>query len=517
MMGGIAASLLRLPPLIGFLGAGFAVSAVGLEEIPFIEVIGELGVTTLLFTIGLQLSPREIAGLRVVGSAAGHAVANTLIFAALFGLAGLMPLVPISVLEPKALAYVGIAASFSSTVFVMAQLAEHNRSSSAIGRIAIGVLVLQDIMAVGVLVFSTGKTPHAWALLLPLLLLLRSLVTRMPDRMFRTEMLVITGISIAVSAYSLFELAGVSGSLGSFIAGIVLSGHPIAERFYDALMSVRELLLVAFFLEIGLGGLPDERGFVIAGVLLLFLVAKAAIFMVILFKVGMSARTSALSGVTLANYSEFGLIITSVAVGNGVLDPNWTSVMAIAVAGSFVLGAVCSAQEQRILPHLVRLFPDRPVERLAPDERPVQVTDADALVLGMGRVGEGVYHRLKEEYGLNVYGIEFDEDRIAALRLGGHQIIAGDVTDMELWRKIEFDSPPRMIVVALPLHHAAVKVLRRIRDHNTRAIIASTTQIRAHNEALLEAGADVTVYLYDGAGEELADQAVQALMRQKGC
>ena len=103
MMGGIAASLLRLPPLIGFLGAGLAVSAVGLEEIPFIEVIGELGVTTLLFTIGLQLSPREIAGLRVVGSAAGHAVANTLIFAALFGLAGLMPLVPISVLEPKAL------------------------------------------------------------------------------------------------------------------------------------------------------------------------------------------------------------------------------------------------------------------------------------------------------------------------------------------------------------------------------------------------------------------------------
>lgn len=211
IIGGLGASMLRLPPLIGFLGAGFAISAVGLEKIPFIDSLAELGTTTLLFTIGLKLNPRDIAGPRVISSGLGHAIANTAIFAVLFGLAGFLPLRELTGLSVTALIYIGIATSFSSTVFVMSQLESQNRGGSAVGRISIGVLVLQDIIAVGVLVASSGKTPEVWALALPLLLLLRPIAARMPDRMFRTEMLVLTGIGIAVASYSLFELAGLSG------------------------------------------------------------------------------------------------------------------------------------------------------------------------------------------------------------------------------------------------------------------------------------------------------------------
>ncbi|MEJ5928987.1 cation:proton antiporter family protein [Corynebacterium sp. H128] len=514
IVGGLAASLLRLPPLIGFLGAGFVVSAIGLQQIPFIDVMADLGVTTLLFTIGLKLNPRDVAGPRVIGSATGHAIANTLIFAVLFGLASLLPFAELSGLDLRSLIYIGIATSFSSTVFVMSQLEEQNRSGSSVGRIAIGVLVLQDIIAVGVLVVSSGSTPEVWAVLLPLLLLFRPLIKHMPDRMFRREMLVLTGIGIAVGAYSLFELAGISGSLGSLVAGIVLSGHPVAERLFDALISIRELLLVAFFIKIGLGGLPGPGGFLIAGILLLFLLAKAAIYIVMIHRVGMSARTSALSGLTLANYSEFGLIVTAVAVSNGALPGTWTSIMAIAVAGSFIIGSLVTAREEALLHWLLRWIPERPAHRLAPDERPVHISEVDALVFGMGRVGAGVYHRLSEEYGLCVYGIDFDEERIERLRDSGHRIIAGDVTDSELWRRIKMEQSPRLIVLALPLHHDTVHVLRGIRAANSTAVIASTTQVRDHCSALRDGGADVAVYLYDGAGEELADQAMRALLER---
>ncbi|WP_156191935.1 cation:proton antiporter family protein [Corynebacterium kalinowskii] len=515
IIGGFVASVLRLPPLIGFLGAGFAISAIGLESIPFVDNMAELGVTTLLFTIGLKLNPRDIAGPRVIGSATGHAVANTVIFAVIFGIASLLPLRELTGLSLTSLIFIGIATSFSSTVFVMSQLEEQSRSGSAVGRIAIGVLVLQDIIAVGVLVASSGRRPEIWALALPLVLLLRPLVTRMPDRMFRTELLVLTGIGIAVGAYSFCELAGLSGSLGSLLAGILLSGHPVADRFSSALVSVRELLLVGFFLQIGLGGLPNFGGFLIAGILILALIAKAAIFIVIIHRVGMNRRTSVLSGLTLANYSEFGLIVIAVAVERGVLGPSWTSIMAIAVAGSFIVGSIVADKEEKLLHFILHWVSELPESRLAPDERPVRVANADALVFGMGRVGLGVYHRLRDEYGLRVYGIDFDEERIERLRGSGHNIISGDVTDFELWQRIQLEYTPRLIVLAIPAHFDAIQVLRTIRETNPTIVVASTSQVRAHTHELLDDGADVAVYLYDGAGEELADQAMRAVLSQE--
>ncbi|MFL0446589.1 cation:proton antiporter domain-containing protein [Corynebacterium xerosis] len=516
IIGGLGATILRLPPLIGFLGAGFAVSAVGVTEIPFIDVLAELGVTVLLFSIGLKLNPRDIAEPRVIGTAAGHAVTNTALFAVVFGVLGLLPLAALAGMDARGLIYVGIAASFSSTVFVMTQLDDQNRGDSVVGRTAVGVLVLQDIMAVGVLVVSSGQVPSPWALALPLLLVLRPLVARMPDRMFRTELLVLTGVGIAVGAYSLFELANVSGSLGALIAGIMLSGHPVSDRFSDALVSVRELLLVAFFIQIGLAGLPDAGGFFIAGVLTVLLVAKAGLFIVFLQRVGMSNRTSALGGLTLANYSEFGLIVISVGVGAGVLAPSWLPIMGVAVAASFIVGSVVMRWEDRILPVLLRWIPEVPEERLMPDERAVVVRHCDALVLGMGRVGEGVYRRLSEDFGKRVYGIEFDEGRIEELRHRGKKIISGDVTDPELWRRIELDCEPQLFVLALPGHREGMALIEAIRRHHPRAVIASTTLTEVDREALLGGGADVAVYLYEGAGEELADRAMAVAAEAAG-
>ena len=111
-----------------------------------------------------------------------------------------------------------------------------------------------------------------------------------------------------------------------------------------------------------------------------------------------------------------------------------------------------------------------------PDERAVVVRHCDALVLGMGRVGEGgVYRRLSEDFGKRVYSVEFDEGRIEELRRRGKKITSGDVTDPKLWRRIELDCEPQLFVLALPGHREGMALIEAIRRHHPRAVIASTT------------------------------------------
>ena len=307
-------------------------------------------------------------------------------------------------------------------------------------------------------------------------------------------------------------------ALGALIAGIMLSGHPVSDRFSDALVSVRELLLVAIFIQIGLAGLPDADGFFTAGVLTVLLVAKAGLFIVFLQRVGMSNRTSALDGLTLANYSEFGLIIISGGRGR-------RGAGAVVAAdhgrrgggevhrrlGGHALGGPYS-------PRLAAFDPGSPggtahAGRAGGGRAALRCAGAGH---GPRRRG-GVYRRLSEDFGKRVYSVEFDEGRIEELRRRGKKITSGDVTDPKLWRRIELDCEPQLFVLALPGHREGMALIEAIRRHHPRAVIASTTLTEVdRGGALLGGGADVAVYLYEGAGEELADRAMAVAAEATG-
>lgn len=509
ILGGLGASMLRLPPLVGFLGAGFALSAVGVTELPGIDAVGDLGVTVLLFTIGLHLDPKMIARIRIIGTTLGHAVFTTVVFALI--LAGASQLAMITETSWSSVFLLGLACSFSSTVFVMAVLDETGRTRSVVGMIAIGVLVLQDIIAVAFLVGASGRTPEPWAAAFILLPLLRPLVRKFPDHIYRIDLLVLAGVTLAVASYALFELAGLSGSLGSLLAGFILSAHPIAERMFEALTSVRELLLVGFFIEIGLGGVPDLQGFITAGVLLLLLPIKSLLFVVMLYRMGMSHRTSTLSAGVLSNYSEFGLIVTAIAVQAGMLSNSWLQIMALAVAGSFVACSLAKLWVGWLMDRIVPWVPELPVDRLAKGERPINVEGLDAMVLGMGRVGAGAYTRLTKKYGMKVAGVEFSQDRIEALRDRGFKVFQGDATDPELWMRLRArERHPELIVLAMPEHSANLDALRVLRQLDVPLVTVAIAKYSATTSELLDQGARATLNLYDGAGTELADVAFTA-------
>jgi len=226
---GFTATLLRLPPLVGFLAAGFLLGSSPLPNLEFVDVLGDLGVAVLLFTIGLKLDLRVLTRREVSGTAVVTMVVLTGLGSALVG--GLLLLgLRVDAVTPTGVLILGFALSFSSTVVVVKLLEERGDTGSLYGRIAIGVLVVQDIAAVLYMTIASGHVPSPWALTLVALWPASGLLGKILNRIDHGEMRTLFGMSMALlPGYLLFSLLGVDGDLGALIMGALFASHPAAK------------------------------------------------------------------------------------------------------------------------------------------------------------------------------------------------------------------------------------------------------------------------------------------------
>ncbi len=516
LVAGIGATAVRLPPLVGFLAAGFALYAAGVPELAALERLADLGVALLLFGIGLKLDVRVLGRREVWLTTVVHMGLTTALAVGYLGVLAVVGLGFLADQDWRALMVVGFALSFSSTVLVVTVLEDQSSTQARFGRTAVGVLVLQDAAAVVFLVLAKGATPSPWALLLVLLVPAAWPVRRLLRRLDHGELLPLFGLAMALGpGYALFEAVGLKGDLGALVMGLLLAGEPRAEEVSKALFSVKELLLVGFFLSIGFAGLPSAADLLLAGLLLLLIPLKALGFVALLWAQGMRHRTSVLAGTVLGNYSEFGLIVVVVGSAADLIDDAWLVVLATAVAASFVVSAALSRRTEHLVSFAERVLPDQDGSRLHPDDRPIDVGHADAVVFGMGRVGQAAYRRLTEEYGLRVVGIESREERAASLRERGLDVIEGDATDPDLWHRLTQAGAVDIAVLAMPFHGsnlAAVGQLERSDFTGTVAAIAQydddATELRRRVHSVFG--------LYDRAGTALADGAAEQAGRDRG-
>ncbi len=514
-VGGLVASFLRLPPLTGFLVAGFALNFMGYELNDNIQFIADLGVTLLLFTIGLKLDVRSLLKAEIWGGATLHMLVTTagitLLFIALKAVGWTALL---NNMEWSSFVLIGFALSFSSTVFVVKMLEERSESQSIYGRIAIGVLVMQDIFAVIFLSASTGKVPSAWAILLLGLIPLAPLLRRLLDRLGHGEMQVLFGFLLSlVVGYSLFEALGVKGDLGALLVGMLLSTHRAAPGLAKSLFNIKELFLVAFFLSIGLMADPSWEHLAWAVGLQCLLPLQVLLFMVVLPRFRLRLRTSFLTSLGLGNYSEFGLIVASLAVTAGWLTIDWLVIIALAIALSFVCSAIANAYSERLYQRFVAKRADLPAEKLRPQDRPLDLGDAQAIVFGMGRIGRGAYQRLQDTYKLRVLGVDNNPLRIQHLQQVSKMCLAeGDASDSDFWEKLVNTQQIQLIVLAMPYHHGNVFALKQLKHRRFQGKIAAIVQYEEEVQLLRNLGANAIFYVYDGAGQALADSAMEELL-----
>ena len=248
---GFLVKQIGLPPLIGYLAAGFGLHALGVQPDASMQTLADLGVTLLLFTIGLKLNIRSLFKTEIWGGALGHMAAIVLLTTVNSLMLGYLGLKFFVDLNWQVAALIGFGVSFSSTVCAIKTLEERGELRARHGQIAIGILVIQDIAAVIFVTLASGKIPSAWALILFGLPLIIPLLNKILQRCGHGEMLPLAGFFFALSFGELFELVGLKAHLGAIVIGALLSGHDKAAELSKSLLSFKDVFLIGFFLSIG--------------------------------------------------------------------------------------------------------------------------------------------------------------------------------------------------------------------------------------------------------------------------
>ncbi len=507
---GLIARQFGLPPLVGYLIAGFILYASGIRITETISNFAEMGVTLLLFSIGLKLRVGSLLKPQIWAVASLHMLITIIIFTTgiyLFGISGL-PL--FSDLSLSMMVLIAFALSFSSTVFAVKVLEEKGEMSAIYGIVSIGILVMQDIIAVVFLAVSAGKVPSLWALLLLGLIPLRPVLYKIFERAGHGELQILFGLSLAIGGAEIFELVGVKGDLGALILGIMFAAHPKASELSRHLLGFKDLFLVGFFLSIGLSGALHMQEVGIALLLVLLVPLKVMLFFWMLTRFNLRARTSLFTSLSLANYSEFGLIVCALGVANGWVGSEWLIVIAIALSISYIAAAPLNTRSHLLYARFrKRLLSFESSTRIA-DEEPIDPGDASIYIFGMGRVGTSAYDNLRERFGDVVVGIEINARTVDNHKSEGRRVILGSATDIDFWDRINMDlSKVELAMVALPNHGENLFAINYLRSLNFQGKLAAIAKYPDEVDSLKQAGADSAFNIYTEAGTGFANDAYQ--------
>ena len=504
---GAASSRIGLPPLVGYLIAGFVLNSFGVEGGESLGKIADAGVTLLLFSIGLKLKLKSLARPEVWAGATIHMLITVAVFRAgiwIFGLSG-MPY--FHLLSWQTAILISFALSFSSTVFAVKVLEEKKEMASRHAAAAIGILIMQDIIAVVFLAASSGKFPSPWAAVLAIsLFIIRPLLARLMVRCGHGELLMLFGILMTTAGYISFEMVELKGDLGALVIGMLLATHPKASELGDRLLGFKDLFLVGFFLNIGISGSPTPVGLVIALLLALAVPFKAALFFGIFTRFKLRARTSMLASLSLANYSEFGLIVGSIGVASGWMSGDWLVIIAIALSISFILAAPLNSAAHIIYARISGRLKRFETAKRLPEDKPIETGDAEVVIIGMGGVGTSAYDEMRRRHGDVVIGLDFSAETVEQHRKLGRNVVYGDAEDSDFWERIEpAKSRVNLVMLALPDPKASIFAIRQMAQRGYQGQITASVRYEDEIRILKEEGIDAAYSLYDEAGVGFAD------------
>jgi Kef-type K+ transport system membrane component KefB/Trk K+ transport system NAD-binding subunit len=501
----LLAVLLRQPILLGLLIAGIALGpgVLGLVRIDeSITLLAEVGIALLLFLVGLKLDVRIVARLGPVALVVGLAqIVLTFLLglgiAAAFGRTGIAAI------------YLGLALTFSSTVVVVKLLTDVRMIDRLHGRLAVGILVIQDIVVVLAMIALTatagdgalaigefvGVLLRGVVLVLASLVLGRFVATPTMHLLGRqAELLVLGAIAWAVSFGALSTILGFSAEVGAFLAGMTLASTPYREAISGRLTPLRDFLLLFFFIEIGAGidpaslraGLPIALTLSAAA-----LIAKPIIVTGLLSLAGHRQKVSLATGITLAQISEFSLILVALGVAQGSVGSDIAGIVTTTALITIAVSSQMIARTERLvdrlssrLPRLERRVAGHATFEDGPPLRP------DVIVVGLGRFGSTVVEELLDR-GEHVVGVDFDPRAVAEGRLG-IPILYGDADDPSLGEHLPLEGS-RWVVSTLRSLEANLTLVRSLRLNGYPGAIAVASEDPADCERLRAAGADVTI------------------------
>ncbi|MBU2871493.1 cation:proton antiporter family protein [Colwellia sp. E2M01] len=507
---GLAAKTISLPPSIGFLAAGFILNIAGYQADESLSLLSDLGITIMLFTIGLKLNVKNLFKTEVWLGSSLHTILWILGTIAFFKLLALMSISYFVDLDLSTAALIAFALSFSSTVCVIKLLEENGEVRTRHGKLAVSILVIQDIVAVAFLVMATGKTPSVWAFSLLGLFLIKPLVNKVIDHVGHGELIPLTGIFLALGSYELFSLVNIKGDLGALLIGMYLASHTKATEINKALMSFKDIFLIGFFLSIGFTAIPTLEMFSLALLLVLLIPIKFILFYGIFSLLKMRCRSAFLTSLSLSNFSEFGLIVGALSVTAGWLSNDWLVILALSVSISFILTNVIYRFAHTLFAKhrdFLALF-ER--ERKLAEDSFSQPAQRPILIVGMGRVGMGAYQAINNHSDAPAWGLDADKDKITWLANKGIDGYYGDAEDIHFWESLDL-SRIELVLLALPSVQDSITIKKLLNAVHYKGKIAAVARYEDERAQLEEFGIDKVFNFYTEVGVGFAEESLSLL------
>jgi glutathione-regulated potassium-efflux system ancillary protein KefC len=496
---GLITSRLSLPPLVGYLMAGYILNMLGVEGNETLKHLADIGIELLLFTVGLKLKPSSLLRREVLSVGSLHLIIVTAVSAlAFFSVHG----------QVTGGLVIGVSLAFSSTVLAIKVLEDSGELSTLYGRDVLSILILQDIVAIGLLAVANNKQPSPWALCLLLVPLLRPLAYRLLNASRDDELKLLLGIVLALAGGVLAQKVGISTDIGALLMGVMLAGHPDIDDLSKKLWGLKETFLAAFFLQIGLADLPGYDELIQVLELISLLPLQGILFFALFLLVGLRARTAFVSALALMTYSEFALITSNVVVEANLLPAAWESVIGLAVALSLAIAAPLNRFSHRIFsfmePGLVRF--ERKTEHM--DKLPTSIGGAEWLIVGMGRTGTSAYLAFKQQ-DTRVLGLDADPINLKNLLADGRRVIYGDAEDSALWDSLPLEKV-KGIILTMPEFEARASSIKQLKNLKFSGSIG-TICFHAHEEdELYRLGATFVIHPFIEAGKQLTEHLLKS-------
>lgn len=515
----------RQPVLIAYILVGIAVGPAGFGLVTAhdeVALLAQVGVAVLLFAVGLRLDMTHVRHIGPVALATGL---GQLAFTIVIGFALVLALGKGTM---EAL-YIAVALTFSSTIIIVKLLSDKHELDSLHGRIAVGFLIVQDL-AVVIAMMAMSAMPSggdialapvlfslAWRLSAAgvlLYVLMKWVLPRVVEAMARSqELLLLFAIAWGVALAALGEWAGFSREAGAFLAGFSLASTPYRESMAARLTSVRDFLLLFFFIDLGsrlnLSLLGNELG--AALLLSLFvLIGNPLIVMAIMGFMGYRRRTGFLAGLTVAQISEFSIVFVAMGISLGHVGEEalgiTTLVGLITITVSTYMILYSQPLYERLGPWL-RWF-ERRIPYREQVSRSQEGHGFEVIVFGQGRYGCRLTQQLRQA-GVRVLGVDFDPGAVHRLQGHGLPVVFGDAEDADFIATLPL-AQARWVVIALPDWPSTQTLLHGLALADYRGRIAAASRDPVHRESLQAAGVDHILNPFDDA----ADHAAQYLCTQ---
>jgi glutathione-regulated potassium-efflux system ancillary protein KefC len=498
---------LHLPPMLGFLLSGFLMNFLGLTHGSLaLDKIADIGIVLLLFIIGLKLDLKDLTKSEIWGGSTVHALLTISFLTMIIIGVGTLGVAHLAGLNLVQAALIGLGLSFSSTIFAIKFLEEKGEGNALHGRTAIGILIMQDLMAVFFLTLSKGEFPSLWALTLPLFLFAaRPVLHRLIDHLGHGELLPLGGLFIAIGiGTTSFAMVGLKPDLGALAIGMLIGSHSRSSEMAASLYNFKDLFLVSFFFQIGLSGAPTFNHALIALGLTLVLTVKSCFYFLVLTRFRLRARTSLLATLALTNYSEFGLIVMAIAAKNGWLSPDWVIIVALSITFSFLFSAPLNSKANALYDRFAPLLHRFETKTRHRNDSQIDLQAAEILIFGMGPFGTMAYDVTRERQGDKVLAIDHSMENVRKHQQEGRRVLWGDATDYDLWRKIDLGKI-KIIMLALTNHQANLLALQEIQAVGFQGPITASSRFEDQRLELEEAGATAAYNIFSEAGAGYAD------------